>query len=467
MTRRALRVLLIRPTDKSGVVEFSLGMGYVARALLNAGFEVDTLCRDLDNVTDVIFKERIRTSDADIFAIGGMYGSFPDFIKICAELRNLKPNVPIVLGGALPTSSPEHVLAMTGADVACIGPAEDYVAELFEILATGGDASTIKDICLRDTDGAFHRTPVGTQPKLEKTGQKTWPAWEAFDGGAYTRGAAYHPFLPSDVIAPILTSRGCPYSCNFCFQPMAYRCRPLDDVFDEMEWLIERYGVTGFYLEDDLFMVDRKRVLAFCELLHKRNLKIKFTAPARFTIIYAPLPTALRDAGCVSLFFGGEVADEDTLARMRKKVTVDEMRDGVALTRDAGMFARVGFMFGQPGETRDTLSATVSFLKELAYGQFEPRLIYGCVPFPSTELFQHCLKNGLLRDEDDLYQRFTFGPHLLDQLPVNMTAIDDCNPKELLDAANRELLAFYQQKNPEWLRELGAELDPASPLFVK
>ncbi|MHA1597948.1 MAG: B12-binding domain-containing radical SAM protein, partial [Alphaproteobacteria bacterium] len=253
-----------------------------------------------------------------------------------------------------------------------------------------------------------------------------------------------------------------PYACNFCFQPMNYARRPLDDVFDEMQWLIDRYGVTAFYLEDDLFMLDRKRVLAFCEGLHNRNIRIKFTATGRFNIVDSEMLQALKNAGCVTLFYGGEVADDAILEYMHKKTTVEQMRHGVALTRDVGIFARIGFMFGQPGETRGTLAATVAFLKEIAYGQFEPRVIYGCVPFPGTELFTHSINSGLLKDEEDLFGRFEFKPRIIDQIPVNMTAIRDADPKQLLDMANADLLAFYEEKDPEWIRMMKREI--SSPL---
>ncbi|MGJ5079295.1 B12-binding domain-containing radical SAM protein [Bradyrhizobium sp. HKCCYLS3013] len=453
-------VALIRPRECTGVTEFSLGLGYIARMFLNAGFEVTTLCRDLTNDPTAIFREKLRATDADLFAIGGMYGSYPDFIEICGLIREVCPGRPIVLGGALPTSEPEHVMMKTGADYVCIGPSDDTVIELAQALVGDGDARDIHGLCLRDGSG-FLRTHIRAQPRFLDPGRDSWPAWELFDGAAYTRGTMYYPFTADDVAAPILTARGCPYSCNFCFQPMAYARRQLDDVFDEMEWLIDRYGVNAFYIEDDLFMLDRKRVLAFCNGVHTRNLRIKFTATARFNIVDRALLVALKEAGCVTLFYGGEATDDDILEQMKKKITVDQMRDGIAQTRDVGLFARIGFMFGQPGETSRHLDATVRFLKEIAYANFEPRLIYGCIPFPGTDLFKHCLSHDLLADEEDFYNRFRFQKRLLDQMPANMTAIRNADPMDLLRRANAELLAYYQDKAPQWIQSLNSELTAA------
>lgn len=457
LTARKPHIVLIRPRECTGVTEFSLGMGYVARSLLNSGFDITTLCRDLTCDSTSIFREKLKALPADIYAIGGMYGSFLDFIEICNLIRELHPGVPIILGGALPTSEPEHVLLKTGADFVCVGPSDETIIELAQALIDGSDPRDFHGICFADGK-EFVNTKARIQPRFLGGGQSTWPAWEVFDGHAYTHGTMYYPFTSNDIAAPILTARGCPYACNFCFQPMNYARRPLDDVFNEMEWLIDRYDVNAFYIEDDLFMLDRKRVISFCEQVHSRNLRIKFTATGRFNIVDKELLIALKEAGCVTLFYGGEAADDETLEQMKKKITVEQMREGVRLTREAGIFARIGFMFGQPGETAKHLDTTVNFLKEIAYGEFEPRVIYGCIPFPSTELFRECVSKGLLKNEEDLFQRFRFQERLLDQMPVNMTAIEDTNPMTLLNQANQELLAYYEEKDTGWMRTIQSDL---------
>jgi anaerobic magnesium-protoporphyrin IX monomethyl ester cyclase len=451
------RFVLIRPRESSGVTEFSLGIGYVARALLNAGFAVESLCCDLDPFTDAQVVAALRRANPRFVGIGGMYGSFLDFIRLAGLVRRACPQAWLILGGALPTSAPEHVLRKTGADFACIGPAETTIVALAAALAGGGDPGTVPGICLRDADGSFRRTGPAAQPRFLAGGQATWPAWEVFDGDRYVQGTAYYPFPAGARIAPIMTARGCPYACNFCFQPARYAKRALDDVFDEMAWLIARYRVDGFYLEDDLFTVDRKRVFAFCDGLEARGIRTRFSVTGRFNIVDPPMLRALREAGCISMFYGGEAADDETLAQMKKQITVAQMREGIEATRDAGIFVRTGFMFGQPGETRAHLKSTVEFLKQMATGPFEPRVIYGCIPFPATDLYDHCVREGLLADEEDLYRRMRFQERLLDQIPVNMTAIRDADPWQLLDAANRELLAFYQERDPVWFARMQRE----------
>ena len=445
--------VLIRPGEPNTDREFSIGMGYIAGALQNAGLRVETLCLDLHPMEDIAFARYLcENPEYRYFGIGGMYGSFPEFIRLSRLIRELRPEAKIILGGALPTSCPEFALQKTGADFACIGPAEDTTVELMQALIGGGDLDQVSGLCISE-GGTQRRTGLRTHYKkrIPVCGQASWPAWELFPAEDYLHATPYYPFRANDRIAPILTARGCPYSCNFCFQPSAYATRELDDVFDEMEWLIERYRITGFYIEDDLFMLDKKRLLAFCEGLLRRGIRTRYTCTGRFNIVNPALLEALRESGCVTLFYGGESADQETLDLMKKVTSVEQMKAGVAMTREAGIFSRIGFMFGQPGETRQTLEKTVDFLRSITYGEFEARYIYGTVPFPGTALFDHCVEKGLLRDNQDLLDRFEFKPRLLDQIPVNMTAIADTHPRQLLDEANAKLRRHYEEHRGVWM----------------
>ena len=201
-------------------------------------------------------------------------------------------------------------------------------------------------------------------------------------------------------------------------------------------------------------MLDKRRVISFCSGLLNRGIRTKFTVTGRFNIVDSDILAALRDAGCITVFYGGESAPQNILDQMKKKTTVEQMSEGVQLTRSYGIFTRVGMMFGQPNETREDLLTSVKFLQGIAYGHFESRYIYGCIPFPATELFDHCVTSGLLSGDEDLLRRFEFKPRLLDQIPVNMTSIIDTSPMQLLNEANRELQLFYDARSSEWLSYL-------------
>ena len=139
MPLRPPSVLLIRPSEPSHELQFSIGMGYIARALSEAGFAVETLCLDLFDIEDIGVLRFLVDHPHKIFGIGGMYGSFHEFIRLCRLIRTAVPDAVILLGGALPTSCPEFMLAKTGADIACIGPAEESTVKVVEALVGGGD----------------------------------------------------------------------------------------------------------------------------------------------------------------------------------------------------------------------------------------------------------------------------------------------------------------------------------------
>jgi anaerobic magnesium-protoporphyrin IX monomethyl ester cyclase len=438
------KVVLIRPDDSSTQKEFSLGLGYIAAALRRAGVELQIICCDIYQPEDLALLDLFRQSGARIFGIGAQYPSFLEVIRICRLIKLAVPGAVILLGGHLVSPIPVFVLEKTGADIACIGDADDVVVKVVRNILDGKALDGIPGTAFR-RDGQFFYTPPDPVTRRLPRGEAYWPAWDLFPMQNYTMASSYYPFLPGDRVFSILTSRGCPYNCNFCYHSTNYRSRDLSDVFDEIEDLLHRYHLTGLYVEDDLFMVTPSRVMEFCEEMRRRRLRLKFTVTGRFDTVNREILAELKDVGCISVFYGGESGDQRILNGIGKGISVEQIREGVAMTREAGIFCRVGMMFGQPGETEESLARSVGLLKEIAYGLFEKRFLYGCVPFPGTRLYSHCLSEGLLRDHEDFFRRFCFQGRVLDQIPVNMTAIAHEPLVDFLRDANRELEAFYNE----------------------
>jgi anaerobic magnesium-protoporphyrin IX monomethyl ester cyclase len=447
------KVVLIRPEDGAIQSQFSLGLGYVARALVNAGVEVATLCCDVYRPEDIELVRMFSRSGARVFAIGGQYPSFREVIRMCRLIRLAARRAVIILGGHLVSPTPEFVLERTGADIGCIGEADRSVVDVVTALCGGQWPNNVPGVAIQ-CDGIVHRTPPPKEIVALGRGPTSWPAWDRFPVESYVTGPRYYPFSAEDRVLSVVTARGCPYSCNFCYHPTRYREYELTDVLDHMEYLISRYRLSGFYIEDDLLMVNKHRVLEFCRGLIGRQLRVRFTVAGRFDTVDREVLEALREAGCISVFYGAESGDQAVLDRMGKAITVEQIYEGVRLTRQTGIFCRVGAMFGQPGETEASLGRTLTMLKNIAYGHYEERFIYGCVPFPGTDLYSWCLERGLLKNHEDFFRRFRFQPRALDQMPVNMTAVRGKDPKDLLDAANRELQLFYASRREYWVRAL-------------
>ncbi|MFH1683615.1 MAG: radical SAM protein, partial [Candidatus Margulisiibacteriota bacterium] len=356
----------------------------------------------------------------------------------------------IILGGGLPSSLPEFSLRKTGADIAICGEAEFTIPYLMSAIAGNGALEDVAGLAFfRDGQFVFTGKPnVAKQVTREEIG---WPAWDLFPMERYITTPKTHPFNQRDRLMTISTGRGCPFKCNFCYRIHEFRQRPAEDVLDEMEYLIDRYKLDGFYFLDDLVMLNSEAVSALCEGIINRKLKIRYNISGRLNIVNPEIIKLLKESGCLSIFYGIESGNQEILDKMGKRITLEQIYKGVALTREAGIFCEYGFMFGQPGENEETLNDTLNLIKNLSQGEFTLQGLFGCIPFPGTQLYEWCKQTGRIKDDEDFYNRYTRQDWFLDQLPVNMTDLSDEKANELFHRAKQELKQYYYERiKTEW-----------------
>ena len=227
-----------------------------------------------------------------------------------------------------------------------------------------------------------------------------------------------------------------------------------------MEFLKDKYRLDGFYIVDDLFMLSERKVVTFCEGLIDRKLNIRFNCTGRVNTVTRKIAQLLKDAGCISIFYGLESGNQEILKTMSKKTTLDQIYSTVRLTREEGMYCEFGFMFGQPGENAQTLQDTVDCIQKISYGEFRAQKIFGCVPFPGSGLYEWCKENGRIKDDKDFYDRYISQDLFLDQIPINMTSLPDEELRALFLAANKNLSDFYiDRMATAWARFFGGEAE--------
>lgn len=447
---KGMRIMLMVPNDYYRKKLLGLSHAYVAEAMRRSGAQVTVLSCDIWSYDDIEIAKIILESGIKVFAIGALFPMVREVERLCRLIRALVPGATILLGGGLVTPIPEFILRRTGADIAAIGEADFTIPMLLRAIAEGGRLADVPGIAYLEDD-VFRHTGEPIIPREITRGEIGWPAWDLFPIESYLRAPKFPPYEQSDRVMSILTGRGCPFNCNFCYRTCTFRTRPVDDVLDEMEHLVAQYGLTGFYFIDDLVMLNRKRVAALCEGILSRGLRIKFNIAGRANIVDREIIRMLKEAGCISIFYGIESGDQKALDAMNKKISVEQARRAVAMTREAGIFCWYGIMFGQPGETAETLERTVALIKDLSYGRFYPQQIFGCIPFPGTQLYAHCKQTGLIKSDEDFYNKYVSQDWSLAQLPINMTALPDAEANALFRQANEELQRFNaEQTAKEW-----------------
>lgn len=217
---------------------------------------------------------------------------------------------------------------------------------------------------------------------------------------------------------------------------------------DELQQLQLKYGITYFFIQDELFVVSKKRMFEFRDELSKHNLKIKFACDSRVNIVDDELVECLKDCGCQFIDYGFEAMDDNVLKLMKKGQTADDNYRCAMVTKKAGVPFNINILWGMPGDTPDTLRKGVEFIREFHSGN-NIRTIRPPTPYPGCELYNTALKTGKLTGPDDFYKKFTNS----DRLTVNFTPLKDEEFYTHLFAANADLLHWQMERKASQMTE--------------
>jgi radical SAM superfamily enzyme YgiQ (UPF0313 family) len=214
----------------------------------------------------------------------------------------------------------------------------------------------------------------------------------------------------SEDMGLLMTSRGCPYNCSYCATSIwerKIRYRSVDNVIDEIRFVMDKYGTRQFTFKDDSFTVNKKRVSELCDRLIREKIKINWDCNTRVNLVDEELLKKMKKAGCNSIKVGIETGSERILNLMNKKITFEQCRKAAKLFRKVGIHWTGYFMMGLPSETKEDVYQTLKFMKELKpdYASFS---VYE--PFPGTELFERGVERGLVQRERTLEDFYTISP---------------------------------------------------------
>lgn len=377
-----------QPPNDSSIFRFPpLGLGYIAAYLRNHGISAEIVdCTFLSQTAAV---EKIRKSNPEIIGIQSMYSLKNKTIQLARLLRkhcNL-----LVVGGPLATVSPESFLQ--DFDIAVIGEGEKTMLEIVLQFEKTCDYSKVNGIAYRDkATGQIKRTPK--RKVVDDLDSIPSPSRDLFDNSGYKE---YYFRKFGYTISTIMTSRGCPFSCDFCSKPVfgnELRVQTASKVADEIEEVIAQ-GYDRIWFADDCFTLDRKRLCGICDEINRRDLKIVWECLSRVDTLDLQLVQKMKRAGCIRMFFGLESGNDSILSLMNKQITTKQMLRALSLCREAGVKAGAFFIVGYPGESDETVLDTVNFASSLPLDYLSFTLPY---PIPGTPLHER-VKEKMILDE--------------------------------------------------------------------
>jgi radical SAM superfamily enzyme YgiQ (UPF0313 family) len=271
----------------------------------------------------------------------------------------------------------------------------DYTAlDLIKTLEKKGDFSRVDGVVYREDDKII----VNKRRELIKDlDSLPFPERDGLPMDKYNE-----PFCKNIPNVQMVTSRGCPYSCIYCVEPSVYygkpnfRPRSPEDVVGEIEFILRGYNPEEIYFDDSSFTIDQERVKKICDLMIKRGLKIKWSCMADTKVEYETLKK-MKEAGCISVKFGVESADHGILKNIRKVFTPEDAKRMVRYCKKLGIFTHATYMFGLPGETKETIRKTIDFFVKL---KTDTAQFSAATPYPGTDFYRMCEENKWLVTKD-------------------------------------------------------------------
>lgn len=436
-----MNILLIVYDNDSYIHWFPQGLAYIAAILKRAGHSVIIYNQDLHHYPEAHLTKYLNENYFDmvgVSVIGGYY-QYRKLLKISAAINASRQRPKYVIGGHGPSPDPEYFLKKTQADAVVIGEGENTILELIENMEHPGKLGQVLGIGWREGDKVKQNE---RRPLIADVDSIPYPAYELFPM-AYYRLLRMPHASNSDMTMPMLSGRGCTFKCNFCYRlDEGFRPRSSESILDEIRLLQRQYGITYIAFGDELLMSSAKRTEELCEAFIRSGLKFKWDCNGRLNFAKPHLLRLMKRAGCVFINYGIEAMDDQVLKNMNKALTTDMIISGIETTLGAGISPGFNIIFGNIGESQESLDKGVEFLLKYDDGA-QLRTIRPVTPYPGSPLYYHAIEKGLLRDCEDFYENKHVNSDLLS---VNFTNMSDDDVHRALLEANTCLIQNYFNK---------------------
>lgn len=369
-----------------------LGVGYLSSVLEEKDFRANLI--DGQILSPDEYEKRLTENEAEVLGISATIKQMQEAKKVASVVKSRNPETIVIIGGAGPNSlPPESVLRAGVIDIIVRGEAEKTLPRLLEALRSHSSLEKVPNIVYFDNSTLVETKTARPPVELDTI---PFPARDIFPQAAYLARWMENTGMTSTAI---MSSRGCPFACIFCDKTISgrlVRVRSPENVVNEMQVLAEDYWpLDDIFFYDDLFVCDRKRVLAICDEILKRGLNLSWSAQARVDRVNLKMLKQMKKAGCNELYFGAESGSNRILKYLKKGFTREQIIEAFRFCHQAGIKPGIYIIVGVPGETQEDINATKSLI-----GEIRPYLLNFSylTPFPNTPLYEKT-KNLLITQD--------------------------------------------------------------------
>ena len=436
-----------------------LNLALLAAITQQIGYEAVIIDAEAEELEESELVKRTLNLKPDLIGLTCYSPFFHLNVSVAKALKDAGCKAPICVGGPHITIMKEKILEeYPEFDYLFIGESEETLPKFLDVYQAGGDLTQVKGIILRKEGRPYIGEPQWVPATIKLKGDKAKPLGDALDPRypldqfplparnllpmkMYRMGTKHgRPYFTS-----IQQMRGCPWHCIFCasgkLNTTRMSTRSPRSIVDEMKKVITDFPfISHFYIVDDVMTLwESDHILKVCELILQEGLKITFEGSTRANLIKDESVALMAKAGLVRICFGLETTNTQMRETMRKQVNLDDYSKANAICNKYGVEAINATMIGLPGETRETVKATLDWLAEsrsITQANFAI-----AVPYPGTEFSDMGIQGThgveLIAKEGDFSKYLRYGSAV--------TKIGELSPEDLLELQNEAFINFYSK----------------------
>ena len=345
--------------------------------------------------------------ETKFIGVTAMFSHEWPYVRDCINATKGKfPNATIVVGGEHATSLPEYNLRdCKGIDYISLGEGEQTWLEIIEKKKNNENFDNIDGLAYLK-NGEFVKTKF--RERIKHIDEIPWPDWNTFRIESYLDNAV--SFGPgSGRNMPIMASRGCPYECTFCSNPLMYGrryyLRQIDDLIEQIKFYIRKYKITGLQFYDLTAIIRKDWVLEFCKKLKENNISLEWSLPSgtRSEALNQEVLQSLSKANLRYLVYAPESGSVDSLKRIKKKIKLSNMEQSIKYAIKENISVRTNLIIGFPDEKRLDIYKTLYQQIKFSVMGVEDVPTYYFNAYPGTELFDMLVKEGKIIINDEYF----------------------------------------------------------------
>lgn len=428
-----MKVLFVNPPQTAskykfmGVIAPPLGIAYMAGVLQENNIDVEILDASAEDMDFKDVEKELLKRKPDLVALTALTPTIGRALETAQVVKETLPDSIVVMGGYHPTFNFIETLEDENVDIVIRGEGEYIMLNLVQALENQSSLHDVKGIVFEDKNSK--EIVVNPEaPLIQDLDELPFPALNLLPMKKYR-------LLDMDThMTTMITTRGCPMQCSFCSSAAMHgkkiRERSVENIVDEIEYLNTNYDIDTIAFMDDTFTLKKRKVMAICDEILKRNIEIMWGCTSRVDTLDEKLLKKMKETGCITIFIGVESADQQQLDNMCKNTTIAKIENAFKIAHKLKIRTIASVALGMPGDTKEIMNKTVKFVHKL-----KPNYaIYSlATPYPGTRFYKEAFEKNLIKIKD--WSKYTLITPILETI--------DCSLNDMRKIQAKAFMKFY------------------------